>query len=1023
MNVRRYIEILASIGIGVIILGMVGTSVNAAAGDTTLVSVNSDGQQGNDNSLYPFISSDGRYVAIESSASNLVNGDTNGMIDVFVHDVVTGLTTRESVSSSGIQGNGVSDFASISSDGRFVAFESNANNLVSDDVNATEQIYLHDRQSGETSLISVSPDGHPGNSTSAYPAISSDGKFIVFISRATNLINGDTNGVNDTFVRDIQNNITIRISVAPDGTQGNNNSFGSVSISSDGRYVAFCSSATNLVNGDSNSHTDIFIHDMQTGETKITSVATDGTQGNADVTQFDFAISASGRFVTFSSVASNLVSGDTNGKSDVFVRDTQTNTTTRVSVSSSGEEGNNISISSDISNNGRYVAFYSLASNLVSGDTNGIEDVFVRDTKNESTVQISVDSNGVEGNHESYSPSISDDGRYVAFESSASNLVIGDTNNKADIFVHENDVPSVLPWTIMVYLDGDNSLDPNYVNVFNQLETTANNTNINIVVAWDRKGANNSAYYKVNYDTNLSQLATYTEGVDRWNKGEINMGYPSTLSDFVTWARTNYPAQHYVLLISNHGTGLNGTAIDENSGNDWLTVNELGNALSTATSNGSDKLDIVFADSCLMGMIEDGYQIRNYANIYIASENLIWIPASGTRPYSNYFTGITSYTTPQQLATGFVTEYGSWLDNAWPGKYGYTLSAVDLIKIDMLATSISDLGATLQSQIATYANQIQTARNVAQKFDSNGNQVISNSDEYVDLSDLALQLKSIPDIGIQSAAQNVIDAVGSYVISSAAKPGNIYPGLDGNRDHGVSIFFPSGDFTRSFYNGLNLDFANGTDWGTQSGLMLTQQSPIDWGPLLVDYVENVSPAATDDPNPPDLTSPIETIINISGNAGVAGVTLKYTDVTAKTSTTDGNGNYSLQVSYNWSGEVTPEKTGYTFTPGNHAYSNIQSDQIDQNFTAILNILITGNVGTSGVTLNYKVGGITKSVISDSKGNYTISIPYGWTGTVTPTKICGGRNSLMRCSFAPSQKSYTNVTVDQKGQNFILKRVY
>jgi len=146
----------------------------------------------------------------------------------------------------------------------------------------------------------------------------------------------------------------------------------------------------------------------------------------------------------------------------------------------------------------------------------------------------------------------------------------------------------------------------------------------------------------------------------------LDMGDPTTLSNFIQWVRTNYPAQHYALFISDHGTGLYGTAVDDTSGGDLLTVNELGNALSTATANGQNKLDVVFADSCLMAMIEDEYQIRNYANIYIASENPIAIPLSDSndsKPYSNYIAAITSSTTPPELATEIVNNYASWLNN------------------------------------------------------------------------------------------------------------------------------------------------------------------------------------------------------------------------------------------------------------------------------------------------------------------------------------------------------------------------
>jgi hypothetical protein len=257
-----------------------------------------------------------------------------------------------------------------------------------------------------------------------------------------------------------------------------------------------------------------------------------------------------------------------------------------------------------------------------------------------------------------------------------------------------------------------------------------------------------------------------------------------------------------------------------------------------------------------MGMIEDAYQIRNYANIYVASENQIWVPHVGSSPYSNYIMDITSSTTPQDLAKDFVNEYANWLDNTHPGQLGYTLSAVDLTQIDPLSTAVSNLGTALRSQMANYGAQIQTARNNVQKFDSDNSNLINSSDEYVDLSDLASELKAIPDTGVQNGAQVVIDKVNAFIIANKANSGTMkYTDLDKNRIHGVSIFFPPEIFKRSFYTGLNLDFASGTTWSTSSNLASTNS--VVWGSFLVDFVESITPSAPDAPNPPELISPLE----------------------------------------------------------------------------------------------------------------------------------------------------------------------
>ncbi|MEZ4512377.1 MAG: thrombospondin type 3 repeat-containing protein [Chloroflexota bacterium] len=406
---------------------------SAAPGDIERVSVDSSGGQGNDGSTVSSISSDGRFVAFHSFARNLVSGDTNGWEDIFVHDRQTGATSRVSVNSSGGQGNSFSLAPSISSDGRFVAFESHASNLVSGDTNGSTDIFVHDRQTGETSRISVNSSGGQGNNHSSAPSISSDGRFVAFHSAASNLVSGDT-GRDDVFVHDRQTGETSRVSVNSSGDQGN--SFSVLpSISSDGRFVAFTSYASNLVSGDTNGSHDVFVHDRQTGTTSRVSVDSSGSEGNG--LSVYSSISSDGRFVAFQSRASNLVTGDTNNRDDIFVHDRQTGATSRVSVGSSGSQGNHFSFSPSISGDGRFVAFESYASNLVSGDTNGVPDIFVHDRQTGATSRISVNSSGSQGNSFSIFPSISSDGRFVAFQSGASNLVSGDTNGRPDVFVAE----------------------------------------------------------------------------------------------------------------------------------------------------------------------------------------------------------------------------------------------------------------------------------------------------------------------------------------------------------------------------------------------------------------------------------------------------------------------------------------------------------------------------------------------------------------------------------------------------------
>ncbi|MEM7118411.1 MAG: hypothetical protein AAF614_38665, partial [Chloroflexota bacterium] len=263
---------------------------------------------------------------------------------------------------------------------------------------------------GDVERVSVNSIGVEGNSWSGGSSISENGRFVAFASYASNLVSGDTNNTSDVFVHDRWTGITERVSVSSSGAEGNNESL-SFSISANGRFVAFASIASNLVSGDTNGFRDIFVHDRQTKMTTRVSVNNSGTEGNHRSSSP--SISTDGRFVAFASIASNLVSGDNNSRADIFIHDRQTEMTTRVSVGNSGMEGNNFSQHPSISADGRFVAFASAASNLVSGDNNSQRDIFVRDREEDTTIRVSVGNSGMEGNHFSLHPSISADGRFV----------------------------------------------------------------------------------------------------------------------------------------------------------------------------------------------------------------------------------------------------------------------------------------------------------------------------------------------------------------------------------------------------------------------------------------------------------------------------------------------------------------------------------------------------------------------------------------------------------------------------------
>lgn len=320
------------------------------------------------------ITAGGRYVVFVSWASNLVENDTNDAGDIFVHDRTTGTTTLISRATDGSIGNGNSGSPSISSDGRFVAFASGASNLVANDTNSAQDIFVHDRTTSETFLISMASDGTQGNRSSSWLDISADGRYVAFVSDASNLVANDTNDTEDVFVHDRTLGETTRVSVTSDGTQATFYST-NPSISADGRYVAFQSYSKlvpSIYFGDR-----VYVHDQITGETTLVSLASDGTHSNDQA--YAPSISADGRYVAFESSANNLVENDANASRDIFVHDRTLGETVRISVATDGTEGDFGSSWSNISGDGRYVAFSSEASNLVTNDTNGTNDVFVYD--------------------------------------------------------------------------------------------------------------------------------------------------------------------------------------------------------------------------------------------------------------------------------------------------------------------------------------------------------------------------------------------------------------------------------------------------------------------------------------------------------------------------------------------------------------------------------------------------------------------------------------------------------------------
>jgi len=423
MDVRRTAAALAAV--------VVSSAASTPAQGTSRANVDGAGNQALGKTSYPpRISADGRYVVFESIANGLVAGDSNGSNDVFVRDLQAGTTECVSLDTSGNPA-GASFWGSISDDGRYVAFASNSQFLVASDQHFGTDCFVRDRQTGTTELASIDSGGNQFGDASYVPVISATGQFVA-------LMRGDIVNLAQIWVRDRGLATADLVSVDSNGTPANNGCW-FPSISSDGRFVAWDSEAINLVAGDTNKVSDVFVHDRQTGATERASVDDAGVQGAA--ASSGASLSADGRYVAFGSSAWNLVLGDTNATSDVVLRDRQAGTNELVSRDASGTLGNGPSFAPSLSADARSVAFVSSATNLTSGDTNGKTDVFLRDLRTETNRLVSVDSSGALGDKNSGTAALASGGRFVVFMSDADNLVAGDTNSLADVFVHDAGPP------------------------------------------------------------------------------------------------------------------------------------------------------------------------------------------------------------------------------------------------------------------------------------------------------------------------------------------------------------------------------------------------------------------------------------------------------------------------------------------------------------------------------------------------------------------------------------------------------
>jgi len=405
-------------------------------GKLTLVSSGTDGTRANSSSSNAQVTADGRYVIFETDATNLVPSDENGSSDIFIKNVQTGVLERVSVTADGVEGNLGSYGAKVSANGRYVVFESDATNLVDGDTNDSTDIYRKDLLTGAVERVSIGAGGIQGEFDCYRAQISGDGRYVVFQTSSRNLAPGDTNTSNDVFRKDMVTGelvlLTTTLTPAQGKQEANSASLGGqIHTVAQGSFMVFESNASNFTNTDGRWK-DVFHKNLTTGETICVSMNAQGQPGNRE--SFDAQFSPDGRSVMFTSAASNFVTGDTNNTWDIFLKNLDSNAITHISAAANGTQANGMSRNARFSADGKHVVFESMATNLVADDTNGAWDIFVKnlDTLEVKRASTSASWSEVQGN--SSSAEISDDARYVIFQSSSAGLVENDTNNREDIF-------------------------------------------------------------------------------------------------------------------------------------------------------------------------------------------------------------------------------------------------------------------------------------------------------------------------------------------------------------------------------------------------------------------------------------------------------------------------------------------------------------------------------------------------------------------------------------------------------------
>ncbi|MBL8862759.1 MAG: PD40 domain-containing protein [Planctomycetes bacterium] len=415
---------------------------------TVRASVATDGSQGTGSVGQIDLSANGRYVVFTTSSPNIVPGSLGQIIR---RDLLSGTTTLVSAGPGGVPASTGCEVPSASADGRWVAFATDANNLGPVDTNTLRDVYLHDCETGDNFIASGNPGLGPLNGMSTNPDVSDDGRYVAFQSAFTNLDPADTNGFTDIYVYDRLAGTTELVSITANGVQGDSGST-RPSISGDGRYVAFSTGATTFHPADVNGLNDIFVKDRLTGALTLVSARPEGMPGNGFSDRP--SISADGRFVAFESRSTDL--GPPHHPMyagfDVYVRDLLTSTTTAVDRTIFGAPPMYDCLNARLSADGRFVAFDSQNLNLVIGDTNNSNDVFLHDRRTGQTRRVNLSNADQQSTNYSGVPAISADGTRVAFISWSADLVPDDTNDRIDVYVRTCPLP-----VGMAFCSGDGS--------------------------------------------------------------------------------------------------------------------------------------------------------------------------------------------------------------------------------------------------------------------------------------------------------------------------------------------------------------------------------------------------------------------------------------------------------------------------------------------------------------------------------------------------------------------------------------